>query len=300
MNHSPKDLTPSNISVSERSATEIPLGKSVQYPAGYDVSLLFPIPRSGARLELGLGTAALPFIGWDLWNAYEMSWLNPKGLPQVAILRVIVPCTSPNIIESKSFKLYLNGFNQTHFNSQAEVLACLQRDLSEAAQEAVKLEILDPQDFASERIEECQGINLDQQDIEATHYSPDPGLLGLRIPKGVAPGEPENIVTESVYSRLLKSNCPVTQQPDWACVQIQYTGHAIDHASLLQYIVSFRMHNGFHENCVERMFVDISERCKPQALSIYARYTRRGGLDINPWRATEGMSAPARTRSARQ
>jgi len=272
---------------------DLPLGKSVNYPQAYDASLLFPIARAGARQEIGLTTHALPFGGWDLWNAYEMSWLNSKGLPQVALLRIKVPYSSPNIIESKSFKLYLNSFNQARFNSNTEVLACLQKDLSEAAGATLSIEMFAADQFQAETISEFNGTNIDGLDVLIEHYEPTAELLQHS-------NDSADNVTETLFSRLLKSNCPVTQQPDWACVQIQYTGLAIDQASLLKYIVSFRMHNGFHENCVERIFVDIMQRCQPDSLSVFARYTRRGGLDINPWRATLGMPEPLSVRSARQ
>lgn len=283
-----------------RHSEDLPLGKSVAYPSGYDAGLLFPIPRSAARGEIDLNTAPLPFIGWDLWNAYEMSWLNLKGLPQVALLRIKVPCTSPNIIESKSFKLYLNGYNQEHFDSHAEVLARLQTDLSAAAGAPVSIDMIDHHDFQTEKIVEFDGINLDQQDVQINTYEPSGDLLALSAQTATSSSGHAKIVTRTLFSRLLKSNCPVTQQPDWACVQIQYTGRPIDQASLLKYIVSYRMHNGFHENCVERIFIDIIRSCQPESLSVYARYTRRGGLDINPWRATPGMQEPPSTRSARQ
>jgi 7-cyano-7-deazaguanine reductase len=222
-----------------------------------------------------------------------MSWLNGKGLPQVALLRIKVPYTSPNIIESKSFKLYLNSFNQARFNSNTEVLACLQKDLSEAAGATLSIEMFAAHQFESETISEFNGINIDELDVLIEHYEPNASLLRHS-------NDSTDPITETLFSRLLKSNCPVTQQPDWACVQIQYTGRAIEQASLLKYIVSFRMHNGFHENCVERIFMDIMQRCQPESLSVFARYTRRGGLDINPWRATPGMPEPSGIRSARQ
>lgn len=281
---------------------DLPLGKSVDYPSAYDASLLFPIPRSAARQEIGVKSGMLPFQGWDLWNAYEMSWLNSNGLPQVAMLRIKIACISPNIIESKSFKLYLNSFNQTRFASRAEVLERLQLDLSLAAGAEVSIEMLSPHQFQAEEISEFDGVNLDQQNVTIEHYEPNMQLLAcVHAPETMSSGvENPGLVSETLFSRLLKSNCPVTQQPDWACVQIRYTGRPIDQAGLLKYIVSFRMHNGFHENCVERIFVDIMQQCQPESLSVYARYTRRGGLDINPWRATPGMPEPSSIRSARQ
>ena len=284
----------------------VPLGKDVSYPKGYDASLLFPMPRLDARLTLGLTTlpassltlpGALPFQGFDLWNAYELSWLNAKGLPKVALLRLKVPCTSPNIIESKSLKLYLNSFNQTRFETVHHVFDLLRKDLAAAIGAELELELVGPDQFANETITEFAGVDLDKLDVEIDCYRPDAAILKLKYdsldPK-------RGSISETVFSRLLKSNCPVTDQPDWACIQIQYTGPAIDHASLLKYIVSYRMHNGFHEHCVEKIFVDILKQCSPTTLSVYARYTRRGGLDINPWRATFDVKPPTIGRSARQ
>lgn len=275
---------------------DLPLGQDVSYPTAYDPTLLFPIARAQARQEIGLVGPNLPFSGWDLWNAYELSWLTPQGMPQVGILRLFVDCQSPNIIESKSLKLYLNSFNQTSFESTEVMLQTLRKDLSSAAGSQVKVELILPRDFASLSIAEFEGIDLDTQSLSIDCYEPNPDLLCL------TPGieNAQSTVTESLFSRLLKSNCPVTSQPDWACIKIDYTGPQIDRAALLKYIISFRMHNGFHEQCVERIFTDILNRCQPQQLSVYARYTRRGGLDINPWRATPGMIAPKLHREARQ
>lgn len=311
----------------------VPLGKDVSYPKGYDASLLFPMPRLDARLTLGLTIlpassttlpGALPFQGFDLWNAYELSWLNAKGLPKVALLRLKVPCTSPSIIESKSLKLYLNSFNQTRFETVHHVFDLLRKDLALALGAELELELVGPDQFANETITEFVGVDLDKLDVEIDCYQPDAALLKLKgdtsktaVASGAAeikaasnvsdaPGtsaQPKiarTSISETVFSRLLKSNCPVTDQPDWACIQIQYTGPAIDHANLLKYIVSYRMHNGFHEHCVEKIFVDILKQCAPTSLSVYARYTRRGGLDINPWRATVDVKPPTLGRSARQ
>ena len=291
--------------------TAVPLGKEVSYPRGYDASLLFPIPRLDARRTLGLASLPglvkaagdLPFQGFDLWNAYELSWLNAKGLPKVALLRVKVPCTSPYIIESKSFKLYLNSFNQTRFETVHHVFDHLRRDLAQASGAELELELVGSDQFSNEKIIEFAGVDLDKLDVEIDCYQPDAAILKLRqtaLDKGhQLPGEGSS-VSEKVFSRLLKSNCPVTDQPDWACIEIEYTGPAIDHTSLLKYIVSYRMHNGFHEHCVEKIFVDILKQCAPSSLSVYARYTRRGGLDINPWRATLDVKPPVLGRSARQ
>ncbi|MBZ1349470.1 NADPH-dependent 7-cyano-7-deazaguanine reductase QueF [Alcaligenaceae bacterium LF4-65] len=267
------------------------LGKITAYPSEYDPGLLFPIPRQTGRADLGVAQDGLPFVGWDLWNAYEVSWLTPNGLPRVALLRVQVNALSTNIIESKSFKLYLNSLNQTRFSSSQLLLETLAKDLSAVCGNPVLLSLIESADFAEQRISEPTGICLDDQDVVIDCYTPDDSLLRSTSTE---------VVKQSVYSRLLKSNCPITNQPDWACVQIDYTGPQIDLRGLLKYIVSFRDHGGFHEHCVERIFTDIMQRCMPTKLSVYARYTRRGGLDINPWRATVGMPEPGLHRSARQ
>jgi len=259
--------------------------------------LLFPIPRQGKREEIGIHGHA-PFFGADLWTAFELSWLNPRGKPQVAIAHVTVPSESPNIIESKSFKLYLNSFNNSRFYDAQQVQERLKADLSEAAWRgserpgSVGVRLLTPAQFALEQIQELEGLSLDRLDIECSHYLPAPELLRADASQPA--------VTETLVSDLLKSNCLVTGQPDWASVRISYTGAQIDQEGLLQYLVSFRNHNEFHEQCVERIFMDIWTRCKPTRLSVYARYTRRGGLDINPWRTSQPQQPPANVRTARQ
>ena len=277
-----------------------PLGKASAYIDQYDASLLFPIARAPKRAEIGLeGTA--PFFGADLWTAFELSWLNARGKPQVAIAHFTVPCETPNIVESKSFKLYLNSFNNTRFADAAEVQARLRADLSEALWRGaatpgtVGLRLLGAELFDREPVYELDGLNLDRLDVECSHYTPAPELLHT-----AQQAENEGPVSEVLVSNLLKSNCLVTGQPDWGSVQISYTGAQIDQEGLLQYIVSFRNHNEFHEQCVERMFMDIWTRCKPLKLTVYARYTRRGGLDINPFRTSHPQAMPANTRNARQ
>ncbi len=273
------------------------LGKPATYSDRYDPSLLFPIPRAGKREELGL-QGAVPFFGADLWTAFELSWLTPRGKPQVGIAHIIIPCETPNIVESKSFKLYLNSFNNTAFASAQEVRDRIQADISEAvwrgapAASSVGVRLLSPEEFGRERIEELEGVNLDRLDIECTQYQPDPSLLVAAV--GEAP------VEEVLVSNLLKSNCLVTGQPDWGSVQIRYSGPQIDQGQLLRYLVSFRNHNEFHEQCVERIFMDIQARCRPTRLTVYARYTRRGGLDINPLRTSHPGALPANVRTARQ
>jgi 7-cyano-7-deazaguanine reductase len=273
------------------------LGKATPYKDQYDASLLFPISRLPKRQEIGV-PATLPFLGADLWTAYELSWLNARGKPQVAIAHVTVPCETPNIIESKSFKLYLNSYNNTKFADAAEVLARLRADLSAAVWRdsgrtgTVGVKLLAPELFDQEPIHELDGLSLDRLDLECTHYTPAPQLLTAAFD--------EQPVSEVLTSNLLKSNCLVTGQPDWGSVQIAYSGPQIEQAGLLQYLVSFRNHNEFHEQCVERIYMDLWTRCKPTKLTVYARYTRRGGLDINPWRTSHPQALPANIRTARQ
>jgi len=273
------------------------LGKPAPYIDHYDASLLFPISRQPKRTELGL-PAAVPFFGADLWTAFELSWLTPRGKPQVAIAHITVPCETPNITESKSFKLYLNSFTNSQFASADEVRERIRADVSEAvwrgaaSQSSVGVRILLPELFDREPVHELDGVNLDRLDIECTHYTPAPELLTAAFD--------EKPVEEVLTSNLLKSNCLVTGQPDWGSVQIRYSGPQIDQGALLRYLVSFRNHNEFHEQCVERIFMDVWTRCKPVKLAVYARYTRRGGLDINPFRTSHPIALPANVRTARQ
>ena len=274
-----------------------PLGKVSSYADQYDPSLLFPIARADKREEIGL-TDKLPFMGADLWTAFELSWLNLRGKPQVALAHITVPCETRNIVESKSFKLYLNSFNNSRFADAAAVQALIRQDLSEAVWRGAKqsgsvgVKIILPEMFDREPVHELDGLSLDRLDIECTQNQPAPELL-----KAATHEAP---VTEVLVSNLLKSNCLVTGQPDWASVQISYSGPQIDQEGLLQYLVSFRNHNEFHEQCVERIFTDIWRQCQPNKLSVYARYTRRGGLDINPFRTSHPGPLPANTRHARQ
>ena len=269
-----------------------PLGKPVAYQAEYMPSLLFPIARQQKREEIGV-VGTLPFFGVDIWNAYEVSWLNLRGKPQIAIATFTVPADSPNIIESKSFKLYLNSFNQTRLASTDALLELLSADLANGFGTPVQIKLTTPDTFSSLRMGELEGLLLDRLDIEVTDYSPNPALLKAN--------HDEAVVEETFVSHLLKSNCLVTGQPDWGSVQIRYVGAQIDQERLLQYLIGFRNHNEFHEQCVERIFMDILRQCHPQKLAVYARYTRRGGLDINPWRSnfTTGQR-PSNLRNARQ
>ncbi|MEI8324575.1 MAG: NADPH-dependent 7-cyano-7-deazaguanine reductase QueF [Betaproteobacteria bacterium] len=278
-------------------AEQSPLGKPAPYIDQYDASLLFPIPRAAKRAEMGIA-AALPFLGADLWTAFELSWLNLRGKPQVALAHITVPCESTHIVESKSFKLYLNSFTNTRLVDAQSVRERIRADTSEAVwrggvvQSSVGVRLLLPDMFDREPVHEIDGLSLDRLDIECSRYSPAPELLSSN--KDEAP------VSEVLCSNLLKSNCLVTGQPDWASVQISYTGPQIEQEGLLQYLVSFRNHNEFHEQCVERIYWDIWTRCQPHKLSVYARYTRRGGLDINPFRTSSPRPLPANNRTARQ
>ncbi|HET7300612.1 MAG TPA: NADPH-dependent 7-cyano-7-deazaguanine reductase QueF [Oleiagrimonas sp.] len=267
-----------------------PLGKSTAYANRYDPGLLFPIERAPKRAELGIG-GALPFHGVDIWNAYELSWLNPRGKPQVAMAEFRVPADSPRLVESKSFKLYLNGFNGERLD-RTELTRRLMHDLSAACGSDVAVRLVPADDFGAQKLHEPAGMLIDDIDIVIDHYGPPRSAYLTTIT-----GKP---VRETLVSHLLKSNCPVTGQPDWASVQIAYSGTSIDHANLLRYLVSFREHAEFHEQCVERIFTDIMQRCAPDKLSVYARYTRRGGLDINPFRSSEADAVPTNAREARQ
>jgi len=266
-----------------------PLGHATTYADQYDARLLFPIERAPQRAELGMGTA-LPFRGVDLWTAYELSWLGPTGKPEVAIASFSVPAGSPQLLESKSVKLYLTAFNQTRFASDAEVAATIARDMTEAVGAKVDLVLTLPHAFALLPHGELRGTSLDALPVAFDRYHPEPEAL-------VAGG---TSVDETLLTRLFRSVCPVTGQPDYASVEIAYRGAQIDHEGLLRYLVSFRQHAGFHEHCVERIYADIVRRCAPESLSVYARYTRRGGIDINPFRASDDRPPPVNVRTARQ
>lgn len=266
-----------------------PLGQETLYASEYDPKLLFPIARAETRASLGIRGTSLPFYGADLWTGYEVSWLDQRGKPEVALARFRVPCDSPNLVESKSFKLYLNSYNQTRFANAQEVVERLTQDLSNAAGAKVSVH-LEAIGRVSLPIGEARGECIDDRPVTIEHYHPAPETL-------VASTE---VVEETLHSHLLKSNCPVTGQPDWATVEIHYRGGRIDRDGLLRYVVSFREHQDFHEHCVERMFLDVMARCRPEFLSVYARYTRRGGMDINPWRCSKPLDAPEFERLVRQ
>jgi len=283
------DNSPQKITIS--APDDLSLGKQVDYEFEYNPDLLQGVPRSLSRDTLNLSGSGLPFDGIDTWTGYELSWLNLKGKPNVAILECHVPITSKNLIESKSFKLYLNSFNQTKFASAEDVRQVLQADLSACAGEPVEVKLILPEQFSSLQFQEFNGTLLDSLDVEIDQYSPNTQYLNV--------AKNEAGVQETLVSHLLKSNCLITSQPDWASIQIRYEGKAIEHEGLLKYLISFRQHNEFHEQCVERIYNDIMQHCQPDKLTVCARYTRRGGLDINPFRSN--YEAPyANHRQARQ
>lgn len=263
---------------------KLTLGKSTSYSQCYAPSLLQGVPRSLNRDQLTITTDTLPFYGEDVWYGYELSWLNNKGKPVVAVAEFRFPCSSTNIVESKSFKLYLNSFNQSRFNSWHDVQDTLIKDLSNIVDSKAQVSLFN--------VEQCPALTIipsnynciDEQDIEITSYQLDPNLLKL--------SDASSEVNEKLVSHLLKSNCLITNQPDWASIYIEYQGDKICHQALLRYLISFRQHNEFHEQCVERIFMDLMDHCQPKSLTVFARYTRRGGLDINPYRSTEKKSAP--------
>lgn len=267
-----------------------PLGQKTAYLSSYDASLLFPILRNESRKLLGI-VDHLPFYGCDIWTGYELSWLNAKGKPEIAVAEFKIPCDSPCIIESKSFKLYLNSFNQTRFACWQDVQNTLSRDLSLSAGAEVSVDLQRVSDSNLLIDLTYSALCLDELDIDVDTYHPDPTFLTV---------DTATDITETVSSHLLKSNCPVTGQPDWASVFIAYSGAKIQHENLLRYIISFRDHQDFHEHCVERIFMDVMQYCKPRSLAVYARYTRRGGLDINPFRASYQAAAPMAGRLLRQ
>ncbi len=256
---------------------KLTLGKETQYANQYDASLLQPVPRAMSRQTLG--EIKNHFIGCDLWTGYEISWLEPQGKPVVKIAEFSFNADSENLIESKSFKLYLNSFNQTKFPNAEQVKQIMAEDLAQVSGMPVEVKLYDLDEYTQLGVSRLPGQLIDDLPLAIEHYQYDPDIL--------TSSENSKVVTETLVSHLLKSNCLVTNQPDWGSVMIRYTGQQIDHQSLLTYIIGFRNHNEFHEHCVERIFIDIQNKFNPDELSVYARYTRRGGLDINPIRVSE-------------
>ena len=266
-----------------------PLGHPTTWTGAYDARLLFPVERAPQRAELRFGDA-LPFRGVDVWNAYELSWQNARGRPEIAIATFTVPAESKCIIESKSVKLYLTALNLTRFNARDDVAVTIARDLSAAAGATVGVTLTSPEGFAALPRAEPAGECLDSLPLACDDAAPLPEALAAR----------GAVVAETLFTRLFRSVCPVTGQPDYASVEIRYRGARIDPAGLLRYLVSFRRHAGFHEHCVERIFADVWRRCAPMSLSVQARFTRRGGIDINPWRTSGDEPPPINARTARQ
>ncbi|MCG8670748.1 MAG: NADPH-dependent 7-cyano-7-deazaguanine reductase QueF [Pseudomonadales bacterium] len=263
-----------------------PLGKETPYPESYDAALLCPIERAQGRKAVGIKVGDdLPFKGVDYWNAYEISWLNSKGKPCVGVLELVVPCDSDCIVESKSLKLYFNSLNQNRFESVAQLVSTIESDLEKVISKPVEVRLhSDVDNETSFAVSTLKGECVDHLDISVDDYEFDDTALAL---------EPTaTFVSETLISHLLRSNCPVTSQPDWASVLIRYKGNKIDRESLLKYLISYRTHNEFHEQCVERIFMDIKRQCGPTELTVYARYTRRGGIDINPFRSDFELPYP--------
>lgn len=269
---------------------DIPLGKNSEYPTTYTPSLLFSMERAETRSAMGISTE-LPFGGEDVWTAFELSWLNDKGRPHVAAVRIKVPCTSPCIVESKSVKLYLNSYAQTRFTSVPDVLGTLNSDFAIAFRSPVMVELLDV-NHLGEAVDQFPGTCLDDLDVQIDRYERDARLL--RLEEG-----DQRVVKETCYTNLFRSVCPVTGQPDWASVMVQYLGRPIVRESLLKYLVSFRCHQAFHETTVEQIYMDLQERCRPEQLTVFGRFLRRGGIDISPFRSNVEEIAPL-TRLARQ
>ena len=271
---------------------DAPLGKISANPQTYSPEILFPIPRSTHR-DLLFQAKTLPFMGVDIWNAYELSWLGPRGKPEVAIAQIEIPFDSPMIVESKSLKLYLNSLNDATFPNTQTVKERITQDLSACLRSNVGVSLFASDEWSTLKFDQPTGTSLDRLDVEINPQDP-PNAKWLTADFHSAP------IEEKLYSNLLKSNCPVTGQPDWASIVITYSGPAINQENLLRYIVSYRQHQEFHEHCVEKIFCDIKAMCKPTKLSVYARYTRRGGLDINPFRTDHNTSWPKNERLARQ
>lgn len=279
---------------SPKSLVDAPLGKTSENPNAYSPEILFPIPRSENRQTLGLADSTkLPFFGVDIWNAYEISWLGLTGKPEVAIAQIQTPAESPFIFESKSLKLYLNSLNHSRFDSIENVQSIIAEDLSKAAGTKVSVKLSGPELWSKLKFKEFEGKLLDRLNIEIDpNLGPNSSWLNAKTD--------ESPVEETLFSNLLRSNCPVTGQPDWASVQIHYVGPEINEEGLLRYLIAFRQHQEFHEHCVEKIFCDIKTMCKPSKLSVYARYTRRGGIDINPFRTDFNAPWPDNIRQARQ
>lgn len=286
---SPERAAIASADLSAHDLAKAPLGRQTRHVDQYDASLLFAVPRAPQRAALGI-TVPLPFTGVDAWTAYELSWLDADGKPQVALASFEVPIESPSIIESKSMKVYLGSFAQTRFAGMTDVASTIERDLSAACGARVSVMLRGPSAFNAQAIRELAGESLDDLRVACSVYDVAPELLAAN----------GDVVDETLTTQLFRSVCPVTAQPDIASLQIAYRGPRIDREALLRYLVSYRCHAGFHEHCVERIFMDVARRCRPEKLTVLARFTRRGGLDINPFRTNAGAAHPDNVRTARQ
>jgi 7-cyano-7-deazaguanine reductase len=266
-------------------ADNSPLGKTIAASSVYAPEVLYPIPREQARESLNVSANALPFTGVDVWTAYELSWLGANGKPEVAIAEIEIPCDSPNIVESKSLKLYFNSFNQSKLENAEAVTSLIAADISSIIGVDVEVRLYTLDEYYQRGLDECPGDNIDGLDIiVANHDQPDAGLLSFAS---------QSVVSEQLNSNLFRSNCPVTNQPDWATLYIAYKGQQLDRGALLQYIISYHNHQGFHEQCVEQIYLDLLELMRPLELTVYARFVRRGGLDINPYRTSTSEQVPS-------
>lgn len=257
-----------------------PLGKASPFPARYDPSLLYALPRSIARKDIGIG-GRLPFAGLDLWTCYELTWENSAAVPQVAVCRLKIPCDSPNLIESKSLKLYLNSLSAAKYSEPSELGCTIKEDLQRILHAEIEIEILLTEKWSSLQIQEASGILLDKLTPRKISKSRDAKLLKTE----------DETAQESLYSNLFRTFCPVTGQPDWGSVMITYSGRKLEPLGLFEYLLSLRQHQGFHEECAELIFVDLMEICRPEKLQVQLNFTRRGGIEINPLRHTLGYSS---------
>lgn len=276
-------------SLAMNSHPQSPLGKPTGYPDRYDPSLLFPIDRAAQRGALGL-RGTLPFSGADLWTAYEISWLDGRGKPQLAVGELRIPADSPATVESKSLKLYLGSFAQERLPTRERLAQTIAGDLARICRADIEVLLHPATAVAAPGIAELPGVSLDDEDVAADVAAPDPALLSI---DGA-------IAEETLCSALFRSNCPVTGAPDYADVMVRYRGPRIARAALLSYLLSYRRHAAFHESCVERIYVDLAAHCRPERLTVYARFTRRGGIDINPFRSNCEAPPVATQRTPRQ
>jgi 7-cyano-7-deazaguanine reductase len=273
------------------------LGQATVYPTQYDATLLFPIARAEGRAAFGASAPTFISAGVDVWHVFELSWLDAAGKPVIAIGRMTFPAYSPYLIESKSLKLYFIGLNFTKFADDNSLTQCIIEDLSKSTGAPVQFELLNVDELVTHS---PYGTCLDQLEMTTAAAPNEPDSLLLKLDPTASNETVKESIEETLYSNLLRSNCPVTGQPDWGTVFIRYKGQKICHSSLLTYVISYRQHSGFHEQCVEQIFADIWQILKPKKLAVHAQYTRRGGLDINPCRSSDPLWLPKVTRLARQ